>query len=107
MLVLSIRRFIEDKLHYRASALTFYSMLSVVPVLAMGFGIAKGFGYEKYLEEELAKNLEGHQDVLKWLLTFANSFLEKTQGGLIAGVGIAILFWSVMKVFWQYRKCFQ
>lgn len=81
-------------------------MLSVVPVLALGFGIAKGFGYEKYLEEQLAGNLQGHEEVLKYLLTFTNSFLQKTQGGLIAGVGVAILFWTVMKVFGNIESAF-
>lgn len=106
VLVLSVRKFVENKLQYRASALTFYSMLSVVPVLALGFGIAKGFGYEKYLEEQLASNLQGHEEVLKYLLTFTNSFLQKTQGGLIAGVGVAILFWTVMKVFGNIESAF-
>lgn len=106
VLLLSVRRFTEDRLQYRASALTFYSMLSVVPVLAMGFGIAKGFGYEKYLEKEMANNLRGHEEVLRYLMEFANSFLERTQGGLIAGVGMAILFWSVMKVFGNIESSF-
>lgn len=106
VLVLSVRKFIDDNLQYRASALTFFSMLSIVPILAMGFGIAKGFGFEKYLEEQLNHNLEGHEEVVKWLLSFANSFLENTQGGIIAGVGVAILFWSVMKVFGNIETAF-
>ncbi|HEX3007507.1 MAG TPA: YihY/virulence factor BrkB family protein [Bacteroidales bacterium] len=106
VLVLSVRKYIEDKLQFPASALTFYSMLSVVPVLALGFGIAKGFGYEKYLAEELSNNLKGHEEVIKYLLDFTNSFLERTQGGLIAGVGMAILFWTVMKVFGNIESAF-
>lgn len=114
VLVLSIRKFLDDRLQFPASALTFYSMLSVVPVLALGFGIAKGFGYEKFLQQELSNNLKGHEEVVKYLLDFTNSFLERAQGGLIAGVGVAILFWTVMKVFgniesalnsiWQIKK---
>ena len=60
VLILSVRRFVDDNLQYRASALTFFSMLSVVPVLALGFGIAKGFGYQEYLQAELSNNLKGH-----------------------------------------------
>ena len=50
VLILSIRGFDEDKCILRASALTFYTLLSIVPVAAMAFGIAKGFGFEKILE---------------------------------------------------------
>ncbi|MCK4700731.1 MAG: YihY/virulence factor BrkB family protein, partial [Bacteroidales bacterium] len=44
IIMLALRGFSEDKVSLRASALTFYSLLSVVPTLAMIFGIAKGFG---------------------------------------------------------------
>jgi membrane protein len=106
VIILSIRKYKEDKLQFRASALTFYSMLSVVPLLAMGFGIAKGFKYDKYLEEQLRQNLEGHAEVLNYLLSFTESFLKKTQGGLIAGVGMVLLFWSVMRVFGNIESSF-
>ncbi|MCX8012128.1 MAG: YihY/virulence factor BrkB family protein, partial [Desulfobacterota bacterium] len=42
--LLALRGFREDKVQLKASALTFYSLLSVVPVLALAFAIAKGFG---------------------------------------------------------------
>ena len=44
--LLAFRGFTEDKVQLRASALTFYSLLSIVPVLALIFGIAKGFGFK-------------------------------------------------------------
>jgi hypothetical protein len=44
IVILTFRGIDQDKCHLRASSLTFYSLLSIVPVLAMAFGIAKGFG---------------------------------------------------------------
>jgi len=81
-------------------------MLSVVPVAAMGFGIAKGFGFEEYLQKQLAKNFSEQQEVLEWIIQFANRFLENTSGGIIAGIGIAMLFWSVMKVLGNIENSF-
>ncbi|OFX86886.1 MAG: ribonuclease BN [Bacteroidetes bacterium GWF2_33_16] len=106
IIILSIRGLSEDKVSLRASALTFYSMLSVVPVAAMGFGIAKGFGFEKYLQEQLTKNFSEQKEVLEWIITFANKFLENTSGGIIAGIGIAMLLWSVMKVLGNIENSF-
>ena len=40
VLVLAARGFNEDKCHLRASALTFYSLLSLVPLLALAFGVS-------------------------------------------------------------------
>lgn len=104
--LLAIKGFYEDKCQLRASALTFYSLLSVVPVLAMFFGIAKGFGMEKLLEKELTKSLSGQEEVLTWLIEFANKMLENTKGTLIAGLGFAILFWSVIKVLSNIEEAF-
>lgn len=99
VIILAIHKFKEDNINIQASALTFYSLLSVVPVLAMGFGIAKGFGFENYLRQQIVTNFSEHQEVVDWMINFATSFLEKTKGGLIAGIGIIILLWSVMKIF--------
>ncbi len=104
--LLAIKGFYEDKCQLRASALTFYSLLSVVPVLAMFFGIAKGFGMEKLLEEELTKSLAGQEDVLTWLIGFANKMLENTKGNLMAGLGFVILFWAVIKVLSNIEEAF-
>ncbi|MCF8070221.1 MAG: YihY/virulence factor BrkB family protein [Desulfobacterales bacterium] len=96
--LLAIRGFSEDKCQLRASALTFYSLLSIVPVVAMAFGIAKGFGFENMLERELYEQFPGQDEVLVHVIKFSNSLLENTKGGMIAGIGVIMLFWAVIKV---------
>ena len=66
-----MRGFDEDKCQLRASALTFYSLLSIVPVVAMAFGIAKGFGFEKLLEAQLLGRFPGQQEVIAQIIDFA------------------------------------
>ena len=106
VLLLSVRGFDEDKCQLRASALTFYSLVSIVPIAAMAFGIAKGFGFEKILEEQLRNKLVGHEDILANVIQFSNALLANTKGGLIAGVGIAVLFWAVIKMLGQIEYSF-
>ena len=106
IILLSIRGFDEDKCQLRASALTFYSLLSVVPVVAMAFGIAKGFGFDGMLEKQIVKNMPGQEDVALQIVSFAQSFLANTQGGVIAGIGIAILFWTIIKVLGNIENSF-
>ncbi|MBI5622333.1 MAG: YihY/virulence factor BrkB family protein [Elusimicrobia bacterium] len=100
------RGFDEDKCQLRASALTFYSLLSMVPVAAMAFGIAKGFGFEKHLETLLLEKLHGQEKVASQVIAFANKFLENTSGGLVAGIGVAVLFWTVVKVLGNIEASF-
>lgn len=104
--LLAVKGFYEDKCQLRASALTFYSVLSVVPVLAVAFGIAKGFDLADKLETQLIENLSGQEEVLKFLIDFANKMLENTKGSLIAGLGFVILFWSVIKMLSNIEQSF-
>ena len=95
---LVLKGFQEDSCYLKASALTFYSLLSIVPVIAMSFGIARGFGVEKMLESNLREALHGHEEVADKIFSFSNSLLQNTKSGLIVGVGILLLFWTVIKL---------
>lgn len=102
----AIKNFKEDNCQKSASALTYYTLLSIVPVLAMFFGIAKGFGFDKTLEDELSKRFADQQQLLEQLLTFTHSMLNNAKGGLIAGLGLIVLFWSVMKLLGKIEESF-
>ena len=99
VIIIAIKGYINDKCELWASALTFYSLLSLVPVCAMLFGIAKGFGYDATLKAQLYERFAGQEEVLNKIVIFADSFLENTKGGLIAGVGVVLLFWTVIQIF--------
>ncbi|MCG2710869.1 MAG: YihY/virulence factor BrkB family protein, partial [Candidatus Omnitrophica bacterium] len=106
VILLALRGFDEDKCQLRASALTYYSLLSIVPVFAMAFGIAKGFGFEKLLQAQIMEKLPGQEQILKQVIDFAYTLLDNTKGGVVAGVGIAVLFWTVIKVLGNIEKSF-
>ncbi len=106
IIMLAFRGFSEDKVQLRASALTFYSLLSVVPTLAMIFGIAKGFGFQNKLEEELVNGFEGHEEALNWIINMARNYLENVKGGVIAGIGLIVLFWTVMGLLSNIERSF-
>jgi membrane protein len=106
IIILAIRGFDEDKCFVRASSLTFYTLLSIVPVVAMFFGVAKGFGFEKILERRLYANFRGQEEIIEKVITFSNSLLQQTQGGIIAGIGLAVLFWSALKVLNHIERSF-
>jgi len=98
VIILAFHKFGKDKCQLRASALTFYTLLAIVPVVAMAFGVAKGFGFEKLLEQQLLERIPGQQEVLIQIIAFARQLLDTTKGGMIAGIGVVILFWSSIKV---------
>ncbi|MFN3554875.1 MAG: YihY/virulence factor BrkB family protein [Bacteroidales bacterium] len=104
--ILAFRGFKEDVLHLRASALTYYTLLAIVPVVAMAFGIAKGFGLEAFVERQLREVFVGREEVFAWIMEFANSMLQTTQGGIVAGVGLVILLYTIIIVMMYVEESF-
>jgi membrane protein len=90
----SVIAFIDNNDYLKASALTFYTLISIVPVLAVAFGIAKGFGFEQYLEKELREVFNDQKEVIGYAMQFAMTLLQNAQGGVIAGVGLITLLWT-------------
>ena len=106
IILLTINGFNKDKCYLMASALTFWSLLSIVPVAALAFGIASGFGFQKMLEQLLLEKMPGQQEIILQVVNFSHSLLEKTKGGLIAGAGVLFLFWSVIKILGNIEDSF-
>ncbi len=106
IIALAIRGFDENKCKLKASALTFYSLLSIVPIIAMMFGIAKGFGLQTQVEEQLLAKMEGQKEVVTKIINFANSLLANANGGIIAGIGVAFLFWTIISVLSSIENSF-
>ena len=106
ILFLSIQGFYEDKCFTKATALTFYTIFSIVPVLALVFAISKGFGFEKNLQEQLLINYPEYTQLLNKAFVYAGSMLQNTQSGLIAGFGIVLLLWSVIKLLDSVEEIF-
>ena len=102
----SFRKLSQDQLLLRAPALAFFSLFSVVPMAALAFGIAKGFGLQDVLKKQLQEQLALPWNAETMILEFAQTTLEKTRGGLVAGLGLVFLFLSVALVFSSMEDTF-
>ncbi len=106
IIMLSVQGFSLDLCPLRASALTLYSILSIVPVIAMLFGIAKGFGFETMLEQQLLEHAPDKNTMVLELIRFAQNLLESTKGEVVAGIGIVVLFWTIINVIGNIEESF-
>lgn len=98
LFMVTIQKFFDNQCVIRASALTYFTILSVVPMVALAFGIASGFGLEKMLQSNLLENFPGHEEMVRQVIDFSTKLLQNTKGGLIAGIGVIILLWTVIRV---------
>lgn len=91
-LYLTTRIFFREELSFRASALTYSSLLSVVPILAIVFAIAKGFGLVEFTEQWIRSNIVAKPEFIDTLVGFVQSYLNHTQGGIFLGFGSSCCF---------------
>lgn len=103
---LAARGFTNDKVQLRASSLTLYTLISIIPVIAIAFAIAKGFGLDQNLVQLIAKEMQTHPEVFNWLLEKAQTAISQTRGGYLAGIGAIVLLWAVMSLLDQIENSF-
>jgi membrane protein len=109
VILLGSRGFIRNNCQKTASVLTYYSLLNIVPVVAVAFAIAKGFGLEKVIEKQIlqmADKANWQADVTNQIISFSHKLLESTRGGLIAGIGVILLFWTVISILGKIEESF-
>lgn len=104
--VISIKEFNNDKCAEKASALTYFSMLSLVPVIAMLFAIAKGFGIQDLLEKELSRYFSGQEAVLEKTLPFAENMLNSASGGIVTVTSLIFLIYAVIRLLMNIEQAF-
>ncbi|MBM4351254.1 MAG: YihY family inner membrane protein [Deltaproteobacteria bacterium] len=101
IMLLAAQGFIRDHCRKTASVLTYYSLLNVVPVVAVAFAISKGFGLEKMIEKQIlqmAEKANWQADITNQILAFSHNLLDQAKGGVIAGVGVVLLLWTVISI---------
>lgn len=111
---LCVSRFTQDRIINKASALTYSTLLAIVPILAVLFAIARGFGFDNFMQEQIINGLGGPSEATEYIFNFVESYLSQTKNGVFIGVGLIMLLWSVLNLInnmeitfnriWQVKK---
>lgn len=96
--ILVFRNIDRTELNTRAAALTYKNLLSIVPILAVLFAIARGFGLQDEVQRELVKYFEGQADLINRAMTFIDNSLQYAHGGVFLGIGVVILLYTVVNL---------
>ncbi len=96
--ILAYRNLNWSLVNTRASALTYSTLLSIVPLLAVLFAIARGFGFQNILQSELFGYFQGQEQALSTAMQFIDKSLEYAQGGIFLGVGLVLLLYTALNL---------
>ena len=97
-MVLAVELFIDRNLSGHAAALTYSSILGAVPILAIIFAIARGFGFGQLIEEKLTASVRFTPEMTETIMSFVNSYLERARGGVFIGVGLVMLLYTLFSL---------
>lgn len=95
---LSVRAFMDRDLQMKSSALTYSTVLAIVPAFALLFAIGRGFGFQNLLEDELYTIFPAQHQAIEASLVFVDKYLANASGGVFVGVGILILLWTLVSL---------
>ena len=106
IVTLSIKEFTERRIVNKASALTYNTLLAIIPILAILFAIARGFGFANLLEDQFRSGLEGQAMTAETILSFIDSYLSHAKSGIFIGVGLIMLFYTVLLLTYNMERTF-
>lgn len=95
-LVLAVRAFVDARITQRAAALSFSTILAIVPVVAVVFGIARGFGFSRYIEDWFTDLLSSQPQAAETIIGFVNSYLVNVKNGVILGIGAVVMLYTAI-----------
>ncbi len=105
-MILTVRFFTEKRVMAEAAALTYSSLLALVPVLAVVFAISRGFGYSKYIEMWFLNTLSSQPEAAAVIVGFVNSYLVHIRSGVFLGIGLIFMLYTVLMLLSNIEETF-
>lgn len=103
---LTVRGFMNGNLQSKACAMTYRTLLAIVPMLALLLAIGRGFGLQDYLQQELYSYFPSQRKVLDMAFGFVDSYLAQASEGIFVGVGIVFLLWTLISLISNVEEVF-
>lgn len=105
-LILTVRFFTTKRVMSEASALTYSTLLAIVPIMAVVFAIARGFGYSKYIEMWFRDAFKSQPQAADIIVEFVNSYLVHTKSGVFLGFGLVFMLYTVLMLVSNIERTF-
>lgn len=97
----------QGQLSLRAMSLVYTTLLSLTPLLALGFSLLKALGVHNSLEPFLLESLKGlGPEQAREVAGNIVGFVDKIQVGLLGSVGILLLLYSAMSLIQKVEESF-
>ena len=103
---LSVRSFLNGDLQTKSCAMTYRTLLAIVPALALICAIGRGFGLQDVIMEQMIRQMPSQAGLLRAAFGFVDNYLSQASGGIFVGVGIIFLLWTVISLIQNIETAF-
>jgi membrane protein len=100
------RDFLRGDLTLRAMSLVYTTLLSVVPLLALAFALAKGFNLHNDFEPVLYSFLEPLGDRATEITNQVMTFVNNARGDVLGSLGLVFLLYTVLSMVQKVEESF-
>ena len=105
-LILVGRGFKDQVLVVRANSLSFALLFAFIPMMALIYAVARGFGFEEVFTEQLTGSFLAEANIAPVLLEWVERYLATARDGLFLGIGLVVLIWAVYAFFNMLENSF-
>ena len=107
LLVLTVyKNYNDGQTKLWTASLTYYSILAIVPIIALTLGVTKGFGIDSFFEEKIYSMIPESKEGAMMIIDTSKKLLNSTKGSVLTGVGVVILLWSIIKLLLMLENAF-
>ena len=105
-IILVGRGFKNQVLVVRANSLSFALLFAFIPMMALIYAIARGFGFEEVVKDTISSSFLAEANLSHVLFEWIERYLETARDGFFLGVGLVVLIWAVYAFFNMLENSF-
>lgn len=96
--IITAKTYAQQKIGPQAVALSYFSVMALVPFLAIVFGITGGLGLDGLLKEYLYANFSSSQGLIDKILSFSQNIIDTAQSGWMGFLNALLFLWIIFRL---------
>ncbi len=106
VLIITLRGFAKDKVALQAASLSFFSAMSVVPIITLVFVITNGFGLEEKIRGIIFKSFEGNIEIVEKIIDISGNVINSSKNGFFGAISFIFLLWTIIWLMLSVERSF-
>ncbi len=104
--IITVKESNTNNLNLYTFSLSFFSVMAMVPFVAVAFTVTEGFGIKEHLQQMLLEYFSTNKEIVQLIIQFAENIVTISQqdsfGIISLGVFISTILWLILNV----ERCF-